>query len=454
VVGVVALRAGSAQAAPVVPTPPGPSLQVNVTITGSLTLSWSSDPARGCAAAGLCGVTGSLEMLPGGTMSSSGGPLPMEPQDQSAAAREVTRAADRSVRSTCADLVPVDFTLSIRHTTQGLRAVIPRGGVMAPPSSGRCAGPTASDLERLTLPVHRLGAHSYDLSGTASFSAGPFDVAADSSLQTLVTYGNSLSVGGLPGATVGTGSSTGSFFGSGPVPVQPQRTRPALQETADVQYRIKDVRGALVTAFSGLSAPLCAPLGACGESGRLSESIAAAGTLSFSAARIVPRPVSAAVALGDLRSRRMRLNEYLGLRPARGAVSETLAQADGTSCSDTASGAQFDLQVAVRRRSDQLQLASLGPAFGADPLRTRCPGPAAADVLGGGWEILGAAPLALSEIGRPHLTLSLASAGTFSGLSWAGSRGGTIVLTLTRVRERAGTHPVRLVVGEPGVTLP
>ena len=212
--------------------------------------------------------------------------------------------------------------------------------------------------------------------------------------------------------------------------------------------------GSLSTTFSGLPAPLCAPLGACGDSGRLVESIAADGSLSFSAARIVPRPVSAAAALRDLRSGRMRLNGFLGVSPAREAVSETLAQRDGTTCTGSGSAGRFDFEVAVRRRGDQLQLTSPGGAFGVDPLRTRCPGPSAADVLGNRSEILAAAPLAPSELGRRHLTLSLSAAGTFSGLSWSGRRGGTIVLMLTRVRERAGTHRVRLVLGEPGVTLP
>ncbi len=419
-------------------------------MTGSLAVSWSSDPARGCAAVGLCGVTGSMEMLPGGTTGTSGGPAPLEPQDQTATIREVTRGADGSVVSTCADVAPVDFTLSIRHTPQGLRAVVPGGGAFLPPSSGPCAGPTPSDLVRLTLSARRFGAHSYDLSGTTSFSAGPFDVVADSTLRALVAYGNSIPGGGPLGAIFG----SGSVIGSGPGLTQPARTRPALQETADVQYRIQAVGGSLSTTFSGLPAPLCAPLGACGDSGRLVESIAADGSLSFSAARIVPRPVSAAAALRDLRSGRMRLNGFLGVSPAREAVSETLAQRDGTTCTGSGSAGRFDFEVAVRRRGDQLQLTSPGGAFGVDPLRTRCPGPSAADVLGNRSEILAAAPLAPSELGRRHLTLSLSAAGTFSGLSWSGRRGGTIVLMLTRVRERAGTHRVRLVLGEPGVTLP
>lgn len=426
------------------------SRQVNVTITGSLTLSWSSDPALGCAAVGQCGVTGSLEILPSGTTGTSGGPAPLEPQDETATIREVSRGGDGAVRSTCADVIPVDFTLAIRHTRQGLRAVIPPGAAFLPPSSGPCAGPTASDLMGLRLPARRLGARSFDLSGASSFAMGPFDVAADSTLRVLITYGNSVPGGGPFGAIVGSTSVSGPGSTLGP----PAHTRPVLQETADVKYRIASISGSLSTDFSGLPAPLCAPLGACGDSGHLAESIAGGGSLTFSAARIVPRRVSAAAALRDLRSGRMHLDGFLQASPAHEITSETLAQADGTTCRASTDGGQFELNAAIRRDGDQILLASLGPASGIDPLRTRCPGPPATDVLGGQSDILATAPLALGQIGRAHLTLSLSGAGTFSGLSWSGSRSGTLVVALTRERVRAGTRRVRIVIGEPGVTLP
>ena len=451
-VGALGLLAGSAPvgavAAPTVRFRQR-SRQVNVTITGALTISWSGESARGCAAVGLCRVTGSLEMLPSGTTGSSPGPAPLEPQDQAATVREVSRSADGAAVSTCADVTPVDFTLSVRHTPHGLRAVIPGGAAFLPPSSGPCAGPTASDLSGLTLPARRLGAHSYDLSGTTTLAAGPFDITVRSTLRALVTYGNS-----APGGLAGSGGSfSGSFFGSGPGPTPPARTRAALQETADVTYRIESLSGSLSPAFRGLPAPLCAAQGACGDTGQLVENIAAAGSLSFSAARIVPRSVSRAAALRDLRSGRLRLNDYLQARPAREATTETLAQTDGTTCHGNVSGGLVEFDVAAPGGDDHLRLVTPGPAFGPDPLRTRCSGPSAADVVGSSG-VLAAAPLAPNEVGRAHLALSLSKPGTFSGLSWSGSRGGAIVLGLTRVHEQAGTHRVRIVIGQPGLVLP
>src|SRR5947209_1246142 len=119
---VLASWAGSAAAAQAARRSP----QVNVVMTGSLTIGWTAGAGRGCAGAGLCGVSGSLEMLAGGSASASGGPAPFELSDFNAAVRVITRAGDGSVRSTCADLLPVDVTLTVRHTARGLRAVLGR----------------------------------------------------------------------------------------------------------------------------------------------------------------------------------------------------------------------------------------------------------------------------------------------------------------------------------------
>ncbi len=445
--GAVTLLAGVAPAA-ALGGAPGVRLvrrsrPVNVTITGALTVSWSSDPARGCAAAGLCGVTGSLEMLPGGTTGSSGGPPPLEPQDQTATVRELTRSADGAPVSTCAAVTPLDFTLAIRHTPQGLRAVMPAGAGFLPPSSGPCAGPTGLDLQALALPARRVGAHSYELSGTTAFPAGSFDVTVASTLRALVTYGNSSPGGGL---------GSGSFLGSGSGPPQPRMHR-ALQETADVEYRIQPLTGSLTTQFSGLASPYCAALGACGANGRLTEDITVGGSISFTASRFVDRVLNRRAVLRDLRSGRLRLDTYLLGPPAHEATSETLAQADGTTCRDSISGGLFAFQATAHRGRNQLTLSSQSGPSGNDPLRTRCPGPPATQVIGGGQEIA-AAPLATSALGRAHLTLSLSGNGTFSGLGWAGTRAGRLVLRLTRIRERAATHRVQVFSGQPGVTLP
>jgi hypothetical protein len=76
--------------------------QVNVALTGSLTITWTGSPAAGCAAAGVCGVSGSVEMhLGNSSASSSGGAAPLEVTDPNAVARVQTTAPDGTV-ITCA----------------------------------------------------------------------------------------------------------------------------------------------------------------------------------------------------------------------------------------------------------------------------------------------------------------------------------------------------------------
>ncbi|MGH2871516.1 MAG: hypothetical protein ACRDL5_03530 [Solirubrobacteraceae bacterium] len=37
---------------------------VDVTLSGALTIAWSGNPVRGCAAVGQCGVSGTLQVVP------------------------------------------------------------------------------------------------------------------------------------------------------------------------------------------------------------------------------------------------------------------------------------------------------------------------------------------------------------------------------------------------------
>jgi hypothetical protein len=74
--------------------PAATARQINVELTGELTIAWTAESAQGCAAAGLCGISGSLEALPGGGTSSVGGPPDLELSDERAArAARAGRAA-------------------------------------------------------------------------------------------------------------------------------------------------------------------------------------------------------------------------------------------------------------------------------------------------------------------------------------------------------------------------
>jgi hypothetical protein len=404
-----------------VPAAARPTPQVTVELAGSLTIAWQGDQARGCAAEGLCGVTGSLQMVPTGASSQSPGPPPIEVVDQNSAARVTSVSGATEV--TCADLVPVDFEFAIKHTG-GLHAVVEPDSSQQLPSAGRCAGPTAADLSALTLPARKLGSHGYNLSGQTTFGAGPFTVTAISTVRALFTRGAS-GIGALSG-----------LGGIGSVST----------ENAEVEYRIESIDGSLGTTFAGLPAPLCDPLGACGTTGELSENFSTSGTLAFFGSRFVKRRVGAQAALEDLRAGRLQVNDSFDGIPIEETASETLAGPDGATCSDTAAEGPLTGQSSqTRHHAVELKLFggeepfSFGPG-GVDALRTRCPGPSAADVLG--TSPLAAGALPLSALGAHSMTATLRSGGSFTGSAYTGQRSGSVVLALVFEHSSGGTNRV------------
>jgi hypothetical protein len=413
---------------------------VTVEVVGSITLTWQGDPSRGCAAEGLCGVNGSLQMLPSGEESSSPGPPFIEVADQTSVARVIETSG--ATETTCADLVPVDFTFTIRpQSTGGLLAVAGSGASQSLPSAGRCAGPTAGDLAALALPARKLGSRGYDLSGQTSFGAGPFMVTAISTARAVFTQGFSF----LPGINVGVGSaSSGSLSTTVGHPVPTPKLPVEFEENAQVNYRIEGLTGALTTSFSALDPPLCEPVGACGTTGTLSQSFSAGGMLSFSGFRFVKHRVGARAALAALRAGRLDLLTSFDGVPIEETAAETLAGPNGAACSDQSKVGPLTGQSNVTRRHQlELQLIGNGEAgpygpAGADPFRTRCPGPSAADVLGNAP--LAAASISVSSIGARSLRLTFRAGGAFTGSAYAGQRGGSVVLSLAYAGASAGTH--------------
>ncbi|MDQ6803926.1 MAG: hypothetical protein M3065_02920 [Actinomycetota bacterium] len=419
-----------------------PTPSVTVQLVGSLTIAWQGDQARGCAAEGLCGVSGSLQMLPGSPSSSSPGSPPIEIVDSGAAARVTELSATGATEATCADVVPVDFELVVKHASSGgLRALVSQASSPQLPSAGRCAGPTAADLSSLALPARKMGSHGYDLSGRTSFGAGPFTVTAISTMRALFSRGTG-GFGGL-GGLGGLGSvSTTSVGRSLPAP----KTHTELQEQAQVEYRIAGISGALTTTFAGLAPPLCDPVGACGTTGSLSESFTAGGRLTFFGSRIVKRQVGSGAALADLSAGRLRVDDSFGGIPMEATASETVAGPGGATCSDRHTEGPFAGQSRSRgRQAIELQLApggqpSLFATGGLDALRTRCPGPSSADVLGS--SPLATATLPVSALGAGPLTVPFRGKPAFTGTAYAGQRGGSVVLLLVLVHSSGGTSRV------------
>src|SRR5947208_5951319 len=160
------------------------------TASGQIVLTWHGDPARGCAAAGVCDLSGSIVSKPDlvdiyGAFRPDGRFYPGEATLFSTAPAVVRtrRSNPTGASSTCLDLVdaggvalsPTEqpggrytFDLSTAHSfTGGL-------------TTGRCAGPKAKQLETVfpsgvlqaALKGHR--SRLLDLTGRRSFTAGPF----------------------------------------------------------------------------------------------------------------------------------------------------------------------------------------------------------------------------------------------------------------------------------------
>ena len=411
------------------------SSQVGFEPVGSLAYIWTGDPARGCAAEGLCGVSGSVQVVTGGSSSFQSGTRlsPVEITDDASVAR-VDDVSAAGAQRECADVVPVDQSFDLRSAAPGrLRAVLDKYS-FEPPSAGRCAGPTAADLESVVLPVRKLGRRGYDLSGSDSFGAGPFEVTVVSTIHALFVSGSS-----------GPGPTTVS---TGPPPPKP---KPALQESAEVDYRIAGITGGVGVSFSSLADPLCEPQGACGTAGQLSVALTAPRQkLDFYGSRIVKRRVTSAKVLADLRVGRLNLSDNAYALRLGGELTGTLTGAGGLSCSDRLARPPTGLSSSATRLVDHLKLdpsSSSGSLFGTgvEPLRTRCPGPGSSDIIRGG--ALATASVAADQIGAPRLTVSLGASGEFTGSSYQGTRSGSIVITLVRVRVIGRTRKVRIFSG-------
>ena len=400
---------------------------------GSLDYIWKGDPARGCAAAGLCGVAGSLQVVTGNS-SSGGGPglPPIDIQDNNSVAR-VDRSSANGAAHPCVDFVPYDVAFVVRHRPGGKLRAVPQGEGAQPASAGQCAGPTAADLLPVTLPARKLARGGYDLSGSVSFGAGPFAITVVSTIRALAVSPHSFGPVTPPPFTRGR---------------RPPKARAVLAEQADVAYRVTGVQGGLTASFSGLASPFCAPLDACGGIGAVRLALAAPGhRLDFSGSRLVQRRVGSRRALADLRAGRLRLDANAYTLPLAGGVTGTFTSADATPCRDTVSGAAIELGEGSTRTAYRLSLSppsSFPGFFGPDELRTRCPGPGSSEILG--TRPLATGAVAAGDVGAPRLSVVLGAAGGFRGSAYAGTRAGSITLTLVRTHVSAGTRRMRSVV--------
>ena len=403
--------------------------QVSAAASGSISYTWQGDPARGCAAVGVCGVQGALMLSTQGVSGSGGGPggIIDIPIGTSGA---TVRVAGGPGAGDCVDVPsanPPGADLLITHRAGRLVGQV-RGGL----SSGRCAGPPQQDLARIVLPVRRFGAkhRSFDLHARESFVAGPFTGTV---VSTLVL---------TPAGT----SQSGSPIGGGPPP--PVRVHKAMLEQVTLRYSFGSVPGTSLDAtFAGESDPFCAAVASCGATGTLALGFPALSrTLVVQASRLVRGPVSTRQALADLRRGRLHIDGG-GLTPFSPGlatrVAETFTGPDGARCQDASSTRQSQLVLVPgpTRSAGGVSLELYG-SFDSAELRTYCPGPTDEDVFGNGPELAGTS-IGFAQLLARHSVVSLSRPGSFAGVGYVGTRSGALQFSLALERVRARTVEVR-----------
>jgi len=396
--------------------------------TGEITVTWHGDPARGCAAAGVCGLSGSIVLHPDlvdifGAFRPDGRFYPGEATLYATAPAVVrTRRADSS--SVCLDLVDAQgaalspteqpggrytFDVSTAHSfTDGL-------------TTGRCAGPKDKQLETvfpsgiLQAPLKGHRSRLFDLTGRKSFAAGPFSGEMVSTVATRVwpyLYGDE--------------SDDSSSDGS-------SRTRTLRLLGIAFDYRVESMSGSLLTAFNGSARPFCVPFDSCDMSGTSSYSTSIThGDLGVAGLRVLRRGEKATrrSAMRELRTGRLGISGDSVLpEGALAKIASNVRYADGTSCADSGETSQLaGLTVAHARRAVHFVLGAEDYERGT-LLRSNCQGPVDEDVIGS-TTTFASGSVPVSALGAKSLDVKLAAAGRFSTGAFTGARSGEIALHL------------------------
>src|SRR5204863_9751716 len=149
----------------------------DISATGGVTVTWHGDPARGCAAAGLCGYSGSAGLQPvygSYDFFLAGGRRLRDSFSYLDTSLDVTRVkrVDGSGEGACVDAPDLSLYLTTARAGAGRGRLGFDGDGLSP---GRCAGPDIQNVLAL-LPRHAISLSrlkkrslSVDMSGRASF---------------------------------------------------------------------------------------------------------------------------------------------------------------------------------------------------------------------------------------------------------------------------------------------
>lgn len=406
--------------------------------SGAVTIAWHGDPSRGCAAAGLCGYSGSLTVRPdegdydftlaGGRLRDSYAFL------DSYEGQPIVRVRRREAGTdggACVDTL-TGWAIDMNAARAGgdrVRFALDEEGL----SPGRCAGPALpgllSKLPRRMRTVSRIAAgraRAADFSGDVPFSKGRFSGTIHSTLR------------------VGFRNGDGGAFEGGP----PRRPgRPGKTRVADVHavYRVASFTGAVSTSFGALTDPPCADLDACGVAGSSRWAVSsAAGRVVLDAtarARRADRGVRGALAA----VRRGPASVYGDGNLARnfGTITADVSRDGGADCHDTASASSPGV-AALNEPAKRLTFEFAGEDAYPSPddlLRTGCPGPREEDVLGFATPAAGSVPL--KAFGTRTIGVRMRDSGRFERSGYSGTHSIDLRLGLRLVSIHASYRRAR-----------
>jgi hypothetical protein len=402
----------------------GSAQEVDVSMTGSLVVSFHGDQGTGCAARGLCAYSGIVVWRPGPqshglleitTLRSHGrrvytANLSLFPNYGGGAdvSAEVRRSIAGQSPGICAD-TSSQFRSSALPVNDGVISLAVLGGGSSILST-RCAGPVDADIApvlatpllpvRLALRGHR----QVDLGEIRSFAAN--GLAGTVSSTIVLHLGETFSVGR------GGGSSGGE------------------------RYRLVTAPLTLVKASGSISAQLrgtadrdvCVLLDSCGTQGTITvhpQPQRGQGQLTaYGPARLPYRDFLAALGLGRHANANGIVVQGVISWDSGGILQTDIAQ--GGECKDSTPLGFGAVYFGARRGQVTAQYAPRGSA------RARCPGPRLFAVRGAGYLADGTFPT--RDLGRGEFSIPLRPDATFSDDGYAGHLAGSLSLTIRRGR--------------------
>jgi hypothetical protein len=403
-------------------------------VTGAVTITWHGDRARGCERAGLCGYRGSLSVRP-----TPAGELVLSLSHRRVSDGygyvDLTRSDVIRVRRDeagqpsggCVDIAATgQLPIGVSAGAPGRVRLALAGAGLSP---GRCAGPALDRaLRRLPGDVLALGrlrrpGTTIDLRGRASFVSGRFSGTVVSTLRA-----RTVRAGGEFAQTIG-------FARRARLAVRSARRAHSMRFVLiEARYRVTGLSGELATAFQGPPGAECLVLDACGVSGSTTWGVLARGgsvvLTAFAPARASDRGLRDAIR--DFERGGIGLS-YGRVRHAVGATTAEVLRSGGATCRDSEPAAAPVLGSIELSGGIKVSLGGANIEAGTgDWVRTGCPGPTQADVLGS--SDLASAVVPASALARRRLDLILRGRSTFGASGYSGSRRSQFVLALRRTR--------------------